>query len=165
VTSPPVVIKCRKCGEDLQPDLSLRVDWVCPKCQYKNPNFRRHYRSVADLYILWLFFTFLAFVIHLRTGGFDLRSVLALPILALLISTIVVVYKSTTPWKDNRVKVLIWVVFSYALALQVAQVAQMSLAGKLNKLNISFLAGVGIVYTAIFGYLFWLQFQSKRYSG
>ena len=78
----------------------------------------------------------------------------------LLLVAVVLVYKSLTPWNDHVAKILIWVVFGTSLAIKLGQVAEMLLAGKVS---IPFIVGFGVVYMAIFGYLFWLHSQSKRY--
>ena len=61
----------------------------------------------------------------------------------------------------KEAKIMIWVPFWTSLAIKMGQVALMLMAGKLNT---PLIAGFGIVYMAIFGYLFWLHSQSKRYS-
>ena len=48
---------CGHCDKRYTPDADSRGAWVCPACSKKNPNLRRHYRSVADLCILGLIAT------------------------------------------------------------------------------------------------------------
>ena len=155
-----ISIKCKKCNQDFQPDPKTRGDWVCPNCQTKNPNLKRHYRSVGDLYILWLILSAIFMFVHLKTVGFDLRTIFAFPFLALVLVTIIFVYKSKTPWTDNAAKILIWLVFGISLVFKLFQVAQMLLAGTFN---VPFMISFGMVYVAIFSYLFWLHSQTKKY--
>jgi DNA-directed RNA polymerase subunit RPC12/RpoP len=155
-----VSIKCKKCNETFQPDIKTRGDWVCPNCKSKNPNMKRHYRSVADLYILWLVVSAIVMFVHLKTSGFDLGIVFTLPFLTLLLVAIIFVYKSKTPWTDNAAKILIWLVFGISLGFKLIQVAEMLLAGNFN---IPFMISFGIIYVAIFSYLFWLHSLTKKY--
>lgn len=92
--------------------------------------------------------------------GFDFRAILSFPFLGLLLVTIIFVYKSKMPWADSASKNLIWTVFGSALALKLSQAAQMLLAGQMN---IPFIVGFGIVYVAIFIYLFWLHVEASKY--
>jgi hypothetical protein len=155
-----ISIKCKKCNQDFQPDPKTRGDWICPNCQTKNPNLKRHYRSVADLYILWLIVSVIFLFVHLKTVGIDLRIIFTFPFLVLLLVAIVFVYKSKTPWTDNAAKILIWSVFGVSLLLKLSQVAQILLAGTFN---VPFMISFGVIYTAIFSYLFWLHCQTKKY--
>lgn len=156
-----IFLKCKKCGESFQPDIKTRGDWVCPKCQCKNPNLKRHYRSVADLFILWLILSAIFWFVHVNTVGLDLRAIFSLPFLALLLVAIIFIYKSKMPWTDGISKILIWAVFGAALLLKISQVIQMLLAGQFN---IPFVIGFGVVYVAIFIYLFWLHHQASKYD-
>lgn len=155
-----ISINCKKCGENFQPDIKTRGDWVCPKCQCKNPNLKRHYRSVADLYILWLVLSVIFWFVHFKTVGLDLRAIFSLPFLALLLVTIIFIYKSKMPWTDSTAKILIWTVFGVSLLFKLTQVAQMLLAGQFN---IPFMISFGLIYVAIFLYLFWLHIQASKY--
>jgi len=89
--------------------------------------------------------------------GLDLRAVFSLPFLALLLITIIFIYKSKMPWTDNIAKILIWTVFGVSLLFKLTQVAQMLLAGQLS---IPFMVSFGIVYVEIFFTCF--GFMSKQ---
>ena len=146
-------IKCKKCGSTFEPDVKAKKAWLCPSCQAKNPNLKRHYRSVADVCILGLIGTVIFVAIMYARSGLSLGAVLAAAQGMLLLATIVLVYRSKTPWADSRAKNLIWMVFGLALLFN--GVVPLVRAGKLN---IPFL----IVYAIIFPYLFWLNAQARK---
>jgi len=147
------MIKCKKCGNTFHPDMKTREAWPCPSCQAKNPNLKRHYRSVADLCILGLIVTAIVVVVGFGKGGVNLGVILSAAHAILLLVTIVLVYKSKTPWVDSVAKALIWVVFGLALFFNV--LLPLALAGRLN---IPFI----IVYALVFPYLFWLNSQAGK---
>jgi hypothetical protein len=155
-----ISIECRKCHNKFQPDLKERGYWICPECQGKNPNLRRHYRSVADLYILWLIFSIIVMVVRFGSVGVDWKTIITLPFLMLLLVTIIMVYRAREPWTDRGIKRLIWLVFGIALGAKVVQFAQMSFRGEPKSV---FVGSFGLVFTAILIYLFWLHSQSKKY--
>jgi hypothetical protein len=146
-------IKCRKCGTTFEPDVKTKGTWSCPSCQTKNPNLKRHYRSVADLCILGLIVTLLVVVFSATNAGLNLGALLSAAHAVLLLVTIVFVYKSKAPWADSTAKTLIWVVFGLALLFNVA--TPLMLAGRLN------IAAI-IVYAVVFPYLFWLNVQAGK---
>jgi hypothetical protein len=158
----PILINCKKCGESFAPDFKTCGDWICPKCQCKNPNLKRHYRSVADLYILWFVFSVVVLWMYIGSTGFNFGAVVRIPFVILLLVTIITIYKSKTPWTDKTAKILIWSSFGVSVMFKAIQTVQLLLA---DKLTIPFLLGFGIVHIAIFIYLFWLHCQSKKYSG
>lgn len=147
------VIKCKKCGITFEPDMKTKGTWPCPSCQTKNPNLKRHYRSVADLCILGLIITLLVVVFGVANTGLNLGVLLSAAHAVLLLVTIVFVYKSKNPWADSTAKTLIWVVFGLALLFNVA--TPLMLAGRLNIPAI-------IVYAVVFPYLFWLNVQAGK---
>ena len=146
-------IKCKRCRAVFSPDFNVRGAWACPRCAKKNPNLRRHYRSVADLCILGIIATAVARLIMFRGNGITLGFILSVTHASLLLATIILVYRSQTPWTEAATKALIWTVFGFALFFNV--VLPMVLLGKLN---VAFL----ILCSLIFPYLFWLHTQSKR---
>ena len=146
-------IKCKKCGFLFEPDVKTRGTWRCPSCQTKNPNLKRHYRSLADLCILGLIFTLVAVVIGYKKVGLNLDQLLRAGQAVLLLVTIVFVYKSTAPWADTSAKTLIWIVFALALLFNV--VLPLILAGAINIPYI-------VVYGLVFPYLFWLNSQASK---
>ena len=146
-------VKCRKCAKTFRPDMKTKGPWPCPACQAKNPNLKRHYRSVADLCILGLIVTAIIVAVRFSKAGLTLRVVLSAGHALLLLVTIVFVYKSKTPWTDGTAKALIWTVFGLALVFNV--VIPLALAGRLNIPAI-------IVYALVFPYLFWLKSQAGK---
>lgn len=149
----PPTIKCRKCGDTFQPDMKTRGTWDCPGCRAKNPNLKRHYRSVADLCILGLVITVIVVAVILNNGAPNFGVFLTIGHAMLLLVTIVFVYKSKTPWTDGTVKALIWTVFGLALLFNV--VTPFAFGGGLNVPAI-------VVYAFVFPYLFWLNAQSSK---
>jgi|GEM_PF-6404299 len=150
-----------KCNQDFQPDLQTRGDWVCPNCQTKNVNLKRHYRSVADLYILWLIFSGIFSVIHFKLNGVDAGVLFSFPFLIFLIITVVFIYRSKEPWNDKVAKYLIWLVFGTSLGFKLLQVAGLLITGKIN---IPFIVSFILIYSAIFFYLFWLHSKARKYA-
>jgi hypothetical protein len=146
-------IKCKKCGMTFEPDVKTTGMWSCPSCQTKNPNLKRHYRSVADLCILGLIITLLVVVVRVANAGLNLGVLLSAAHGVLLIVTMVFLYKSKSPWTDSTAKTLIWVVFGVALLFNV--VTPLMLDGRLN-------IPVIIVYAVVFPYLFWLNMQAGK---
>jgi len=150
-TSP--AIRCKRCGNTFEPNMRTNDAWQCPGCQAKNPNLRRHYRSVADLCILGLIVTAIVMGVRVSRGEIGFGLVFGVAQCVLLLVTIVAVYRSSTPWADRRAKVLIWTVFGLALSFNVG--VPLCIAGRLN---IPFL----IVYVVVFSFLFWLNGQAAR---
>jgi len=148
-------IKCKKCAEPFQPDMKSKKIWLCPNCQTKNPNLKRHYRSVADLCILGLIFTAIVIAVGFARTGIHLGTILSVAHAALLLVTIIFVYKSKTPWTDFTAKTLLWVVFGVALLFNV--VIPLIVAGALN-------IPAMIIYALIISYLFWLNSLANKCS-
>ena len=146
-------IKCKKCGNTFEPDMKTKKTWLCSSCQAKNPNLKRHYRSVADLCILGLIGTAIVVAIVFSKTGLSLGVMLSVAHGVLLLVTIVFVYKSKTPWSDSIAKTLIWIVFGLALLFNV--VVPLVLTGRLNIPAI-------IIYALVFPYLFWLNAQASK---
>jgi len=148
-----VAIKCKKCRNLFQPDMKTKGPWRCPSCEAKNPNLKRHYRSVADLCILGLIVTVVFVVVGFRESGLTLGAVLSAAHGVLLLVTIVFVYKSKTPWTDTGAKTLIWIVFSLVFAFNV--LLPLVVAGMLN-------LPAMIVSAVVFPYLLWLNSQANK---
>jgi hypothetical protein len=146
-------IKCKKCGMIFEPDVKTRGPWLCPSCKTKNPNLKRHYRSVADLCILGFIFTLIMIAVGFANGGLNLGVLLSALHAVLLLVAIVFVYKSKAPWADSTAKTLVWVVFGVALLFNL--VIPLLRAGRLNIPAV-------IVYALVFPYLFWLNAQAGR---
>jgi hypothetical protein len=147
-------IRCKKCGFVFEPDVRSNGAWPCPSCQKKNPNLKRHYRSVADLCIIGLIATLVFGAWDYKRTGSNLALAFSAGDAVLLLTTIVFVYKSKTPWADFSAKALIWTVFG--LALLSNAVLPLVLAGAIN---IPYLAISGLI---VFPYLFWLNWQASK---
>ena len=152
-------IKCKKCGIAFEPDTKTKGTWPCPICLAKNPNLKRHYRSVADVCILGLIGTIIVAVIEFRNARLNPNLVTNLDLFlsaasaALLLTAIVFVYKSKAPWADRSAKTLLWVIFGLAFGFNV--VVPLVVDGVLN---IPFV----VVYAIVLPYLFWLHVQAGK---
>lgn len=146
-------IGCKNCRNTFQPDLQTKAAWLCPNCQVKNPNLRRHYRSVAGLCILGFLATAIAAVVHFRQAGMTVGIALSTAHAVLLLLATVFVYKSQAPWTDAPVRALLWTVFGLAVVLSI--VIPFVLAGILNMAPI-------IAYALAFPYLFWVDGHARR---
>ena len=155
-----ISIVCLKCEQSFQPNIEARGYWTFPHCQGKNTNLRRHYRSVADLYILWLVFWIIYFVVHFQVSNLDFTDVYGLFFIVLLLATVVQIYRSQQPWCDQATKFLIWLVFGIALGTGLFRIAAMLLTGRING---AYMLGFGVGNTSIFIYLLWLHLQTKKY--
>jgi hypothetical protein len=147
------MIKCRKCENIFQPDLKTKGSWICPRCQEKNPNLKRHYRSVADLCMLGLIVTIIAVAVGSSRTGITPGVLLSAAHGILLLITIVFVYKASMPWVDATAKILIWLVFGLALIFNVG--IPLLFAGILNVPAL-------VIYAIVFPYLFWLHSQASK---
>jgi hypothetical protein len=144
-------IFCNKCRQSFEPDLHTRGKWISPHCKAKNANLRRHYRSIADLFILGLFFIGIAFSFG-RPRPIGLALILVAADCTLLLVTIFAIFRSKTPWASVPIRSLIWIVFLLAFSVNVG----VPLIG--GRLPIAAL----VVYALLFPYLFWLQWRSQR---
>ncbi len=143
-------IFCNKCRQSFEPDLRTRGKWICPQCKAKNANLRRHYRSIADLFILGLFFIGIAFSFGRPTPA-GLALILIGTDSALLLVTIVAIYWSRAAWASVPVRSLIWIAFLLAFVFNVGVPL---FAGRLPVAAL-------IVYALLFPYLIWLQWRSQ----
>lgn len=148
-----IQVKCRLCRSMYTPDLKTNKAWMCPNCQGKNPNLKRHYRSVADVCILGLISTVLLLYAELARGRIGLGSILGLVHAVFLLATIICTYRSVAPWIEESVKILIVVVFG---------VASLTNIGFLLVLTPwVFSVPVAGVYAIIWAFLLWLWIQTK----
>jgi predicted RNA-binding Zn-ribbon protein involved in translation (DUF1610 family) len=104
-----VSVKCTKCKTVLQPDMSS-PSWLCPNCQHKNPNLRRHYRSVADVCILSFIAEMIFMVIVISDRGANWGTIFLMGHAIILLVTIIKIYMAKTPWTDTIANTLIWIV-------------------------------------------------------
>ena len=146
-------IRCKKCANTFQPDMKTRGPWVCPSCQTENPNLKRHYRTIAHLFILGLIFAVIVAADGFSRAGLNLGVFLSTGSAVLFLVTVVFIYKSKAPWTDTPVKALIWTVFGLSFVFMI--VLPLVLSGKLDIPAI-------IVYAVLFPYLFWLNSQSHK---
>ncbi len=147
-----VSIKCRKCRQTFQPDVRTRGLWFCPNCRAKNPNLKRHYRAIADLFIIGLVGTAVFIFLRRNQLGLGLGIVFATNVLLLVVAS-VAIYMSKAPWADPIAKLLIWIVFGLAFVSNV--ILPLLLAGRLNIVFV-------VLYALIFPYLFWLNSQANK---
>lgn len=147
------VIKCRKCGDQFEPDMKTNGTWNCVRCGERNTNLKRHYRSVADLYILSLIITLIGLAVVFSRTGPNLDFMIVGGHALLLLITIIVVYMSAEPWTDRVAKTMIWFVFLLSLVLNV--VMPLVLRGLLN-------IPMTVAASIVFLYLIWLGWQAKR---
>lgn len=113
-----IVIRCTKCGETFAPDLKLKKDpWFCTQCGAKNPNLRRHFRSVADFFILCLAVTVGVLVYGFSQGkSVTARSIVLTVWAVLLLVATIRIYTVRMPWRDRLGRGLIWVVLALIVA-------------------------------------------------
>ena len=97
--------------------------------------------------ILGLLVTALVLVAIVVNKGITIWTLLSAADAILLLVTIILIYKSVTPWRDRVANVLIWIVFGVAFVGNV--VIPFAFFGRLSPLI--------IFYLLIFLYLFWLK--------
>lgn len=149
-----IQVKCKRCQNIYSPNLKSNKAWICPNCKGKNPNLKRHYRSVADVCIFGLIAGILLLYAGLVRGWTGLGWILLLADAALLLVTIICIYRSVAPWMDESVKIMIVVVFG---------VATVSNIGFLLIITpLMFAVSVAQVYTIVWAYLIWLWIQTKQ---
>jgi hypothetical protein len=141
-------MRCKQCGTVFPPNPKTTGSWVCATCQTKNPNLKRHYRSVADLCILGLVFALIFLAIRISQSQFGLSDVFIAADAVLLLAAIVVIYRAQTPWIDRTVHRLIWIVFGVAFGANV--LFPLLVSGRVN-------FPPAVVYVTVFSYLFWLS--------
>jgi FtsH-binding integral membrane protein len=110
-------IFCQKCRQSFEPDARIRGPWICPQCGAKNPNLRRHYRSIADLFILGLFLASAGF--YFGSREFNLYWILVAADCVLLLLATIAIFRSKTPWANPTVRILIWAAFVIAFLFNV----------------------------------------------
>jgi len=149
-----VRIRCRKCGEFFSPDLKTRLGWKCPQCGERNLNLRLHYRSVADLLILWFIFAATVIILGTMDGTVDAQIIILSLLSVLYLATAIMVYRAPTPWNNTRVKAMIWIAYLVPFCGNImAFIVKPHLMG----------AVVLLVYLVIIAYLFWLRNATRKY--
>ena len=158
-------IRCKKCDEVFKPDLETRGAWRCPECSKKNPNLRRHYRSVADLFILSLIVISIMVIYGVMKNGVSFGMIALGCYAILMLATIISLYKSPNPWTNNAAVIMVWTVFGITFAMNflipsflTACWACTALVNG-NPVMIEF-NPVFIVYPIMLIYLLWLQIQA-----
>jgi hypothetical protein len=149
-------VKCKHCLHVFRPNLKTSGHWTCPRCGANNPNLRRHYRSVADLFILGLIVTMAAVLLG-STERLELTAGVLVSIAwsVLLLFAIIKIYSARSPWRSMVVKTLIWVVFGARFALYGLEVI-------LVQRPMPWIMGPLVVFVVVFSYLFWLAFATRR---
>ena len=149
----PIPIKCGSCGIVFSPDPRSRDAWVCDACGAKNPNLRRHYRSLG---ILWIFALAIATMVGLglllEAGTIDYLLLLTW---ALSLAIVIAIYGSRAPWMSTPTKVLIWVGIAFALFGNVLY--PLIFRDQFSPLRAA-------VTTVVFAYVCWLQIQARKCS-
>jgi hypothetical protein len=147
------MVKCKKCAAVYSPEMSGKGPWVCPQCQKENPNLKRLYRSVADLYILGLIATGVILALLLPEQGLDLSTGLQAAQGALLLVAIVIIYRSRVPWTDGVAKAFVWIPLLVAAFLNVALPLLLGAPVAIGYL---------VVYPIIFIYLLQLSYHARK---
>jgi hypothetical protein len=142
-----VSVACKVCHKVFEPDVKTKKAWQCSSCSAKNPNLKRHYRSVADLMILGLIVTTFILIAIVIKRGISVGALLLTSDAILLLVTITLIYKSATPWTDRLANVLIWIVFGVAFFTNVV----------IPFVFVKRLSPLIVIYLLIFLYLFWLK--------
>ena len=154
-----ILVRCKKCYGRFTPDIKTRKPWICSNCGKKNPNLKRHYRSVADVFILGLISTVIFWWISLDLNAnkmlVDVIMFSRAMHVVLLLLGIISLYRSKTPWAEPRIKFLIWLIFGSAFLFNVA--FPLFRNGQLNILYI-------VVLIPVYIYLTWLQYQASKCS-
>jgi len=152
-----IQVKCKRCQNIYSPNLKSNIAykaWICPNCQCKNPNLKIHYRSVADLCIFGLIAQVLLLYVGLVRDRTGLVWIFGLAYAALLLVTIIRIYKSRAPWMDKPIKIMIVVVASVATVYNIGffiVVTPLMLA-----------VTVSGVYAILWTFLFWLWLQTRQ---
>ena len=154
-----IVVRCTKCGETFAPDLKLKKDpWFCTHCEAKNPNLRRLYRGVADVFGLGLLLTFIFLAVNISALGLlALPTAISIFWMVFLVFSIFRIYRARAPWLDRVARTLIWLVFALAFTLNVA--LPLALRGREAVLGA---VGRLIVYSVVFAYVLWLLKVTRR---
>jgi len=158
-TAPEVVVRCAACSKTFAPDLKLKTDpWYCPHCEAKNPNLRRLYRGVADVFILGLFFALVFFVRRLsQLGPAAPRTWISGFWILFLLFGVIRIYRAKAPWRDGVARTLIWLVFVLVFILNV--IVRLFF---LSSQDVALVIGSAIVYGIVFIYILWVLKVSRR---
>lgn len=152
---PRPYIRCKHCLVEFQPDMKTRLAWKCPACGKKNPNLKRHYRSLADLCILGVLFGGVALAALFNQPDQMLAKTFLGAHIGLLLTAVIFVYKSKAAWVDSTAKYLVW--FVYALAFTLNVVLPLVFGNPATVVLVP-------IYAIIFTYLVWLERQAWRCS-
>jgi len=164
-------IRCKKCSNVFQPDMKTRGVWSCPECHGKNPNLKRHYRSVADLFIIGLIVAVIYTISQFNKAGFTSGTVLWGIQSILLLVTIIMIYRYSAPWTVKTIRLFIWIVYCCAMLFNFIPLFTPALSRILKSMSTEgpdimfFHAGLVtafIVYSIIFLYLLFLEIQTRK---
>ena len=152
MTNTHSTIRCKNCRHVFRPDMQASATWLCPNCQTKTPNLKRHYRAVAGLCCVGFVVTLVVLL-----QGFNQR--VSVPILVgntvvatLFLITTMLVYKAQSPWVNAGIRALIFLVYGLAVLLTV--IVPLALEGILNMSPI-------ILCALVFPYLFWVDGHAR----
>jgi len=154
-TRKEVSVRCGKCKNIFTPDLKTNRPWICPMCNTKNPNLKRHYRSVANVCILGLIFEVLLIVAVFRNSELSIGFFLGILQCMLLISVITFIYSSKMPWMDPTLKAIIWLFFGITGLSNIIFLRMVFPPIALSAL---------IAYLIVFLYLAWLAIKTHKCS-
>ncbi len=159
-----VQIRCRGCRGTFVPDLKKRGTWDCPQCGAPNANLRRHYKSVADVCILWLAYSIVVIGLTLSRQAMGTAWILLSLFHAVLLLIIIVsVYRTPAAWLKTRIRTLIWIVFTSALFFRLLTVILWIVGGSAAAATVLIgLVTSLVVPGAVFAYLFWLRSATKK---
>jgi hypothetical protein len=153
-----VLIRCRKCGRTYAPDTRSSRHWICPHCQAKNPNLKRHYRSIAQLFMLNLLFAVLALFLRRNRASAIVFEVILGAVALYLLVAILSIYRAKRPWASPFVKVMVWSIFALGLCGNLVALARRFASGRIDPGTI----GGTIVLGAIIAYIVWLEAQARK---
>jgi hypothetical protein len=154
----PVLVRCRKCGRTYAPDLRSSGRWICPHCRAKNPNLKRHYRSIAQLFMLNLLFAVLALFLRRNRASPIVFEVVVGAVALFFFVAILAIYRARAPWASHLVKAMVRSIFALALLANLVAVVRGFASGRIDPGTI----GGTIVLVAIIAYIVWLERQARK---
>jgi predicted RNA-binding Zn-ribbon protein involved in translation (DUF1610 family) len=157
--STPASVTCISCRRLFEADGRSLRPWACPHCGKKNTNLRRHYRSLATLLVLGLFWNLMVMFNMFRRDatGWPELLVAGFFFLPFLVTTVVIL-STRTPWSSTPAKVLLWFVFGLAFVAHVMPLLLQPAAP--GSLYVALL--LAAFYALVFSYLMWLGRKAKQ---
>lgn len=149
----PSAIMCKACKQVFQPQQKGRLPWPCPSCGAKNPNLKRHYRSVAYLFMFGIFLNLLVVVFAFKRVPLNWAGLLMAIQVTMFLAAIIRIYSSPAPWGDVAAKALVWTSLTFTASVNL--MLPIVLAGRIPIPHM-------VVYSVVFAYLIWLQWASSK---